>query len=202
MSDTHTSARAEAGPRPGTLVILLFISTLGMMGGVAIQPVIEVIRQSLGVGGTAGGLVLTAHGLAVAVASPLIGRLTDRVGPRLPLAAGLAVFGLAGGAGLFVDSYPALIASRLLLGVGIAAVFTCSTAALLAAYSGAERDRVMGWRTTAFTVGGVIYPLAAGALGNLSWHAPFAVYLIGLPLGAALLYTLPPGRPAGAGAEG
>ncbi|MCC9710665.1 MFS transporter [Streptomyces sp. MNU76] len=180
-------------PRPtrATLTVLLLASTLGVMGGATIAPVIEVIRQALDVGGTAAGLVLTAHSLAIAVVSPLVGRATDRFGPRLPLAVGLVVYGLGGGAGLVTDTYPALFASRLVLGVGAAAVFTCSTAALLGLYQDELRDRVMGWRTAATTVGGFLYPLAAGALGNQSWHAPFAIYLIALPLGAATVFALP-----------
>ncbi|MBX9393911.1 MFS transporter [Streptomyces sp. TRM72054] len=66
------------------------------------------------------------------------------------------------------------VAFRLLLGVGAAAVFTGFTVAFLALYRGQARDRAMGWRTTATTAGGFVYPPAAGALGNVSWHAPFA----------------------------
>ncbi|MEU3228180.1 MFS transporter [Streptomyces sp. NPDC006976] len=185
--------------RPGTsaLTVLLLASTLGVMGGATIAPVIEVMRQSLGVGGTEAGLVLTAHSLAIAVVSPLVGRAVDRFGPRLPLALGLVVYGLGGGAGMVIDSYPLLFASRLVLGVGAAAVFTCSTASLLGLYRGDLRDRVMGWRTTATTAGGFLYPLVAGALGNHSWHAPFAVYLIAMPLGVATFLVLPPGMRVG-----
>ncbi|MGA5148212.1 MFS transporter [Streptomyces griseoincarnatus] len=182
---------ADAEPGRSALAVLLLASTLGVMGGATIAPVIEVIRQSLHVGSTQAGLILTCHSLAIALVSPLVGRLTDRLGPRRPLAVGLAVYAVGGGAGLFVDSYPVLLASRLLLGAGGAAVFTCSTVAFLALYRGAARDRAMGWRITATTAGGFLYPLAAGALGNLSWHAPFAVYLVALPLSAATLLALP-----------
>ncbi|MEU2915683.1 MFS transporter [Streptomyces massasporeus] len=192
MSATSMT-RDTCAPGRGTLTVLLLASTLGVMGGATIAPVIEVIRQALDVGGAAAGLVLTSHSLAIAVVSPMVGRATDRFGPRLPLAFGLAVYGLGGGAGMVVESYPALFVSRLVLGVGAAAVFTCSTAALLGLYRGELRDKVMGWRTAATTAGGFLYPLAAGALGNHSWHAPFAIYLIGLPLGAATLLALPHG---------
>ncbi|MBR8640412.1 MFS transporter [Streptomyces tuirus] len=102
--------------------------------------------------------MLTSHSLAIALVSPLVGRATDRFGVRLPLAAGLVVYGMGGGAGLAIDSYPVLFASRLVLGLGTAAVFTCSTAALLGLYRGETRDKVMGWRTAATTAGGFAYP--------------------------------------------
>ncbi|GCB52066.1 MFS transporter [Streptomyces sp. NL15-2K] len=196
MSADAATSKGTPDAGRGSLTVLLLASTLGVMGGATIAPVIEVIRQALDVGGTEAGLVLTSHSLAIAVVSPLVGRATDRFGVRLPLAAGLVVYGLGGGAGLVIDSYPVLFASRLVLGVGAAAVFTCSTAALLGLYRGEMRDKVMGWRTAATTAGGFAYPLAAGALGNHSWHAPFAIYLIGLPLGLATLLALPKATPA------
>ncbi|MBX7268890.1 MFS transporter [Micromonospora sp. Llam7] len=180
------------GGRPrAVLSVLLLASTLGVMGGATIAPIIEVIRQNLGISGTAAGLILTSHSLAIALVSPLAGKATDHYGPRIPLAVGLVLYGLGGAAGMFTTSLPALLASRLVLGTGAAAVFTCSTVAMLALYRGPERDRVMGWRTTATSAGGFAYPLLAGALGHLSWHAPFAIYLIGVPLGLAALLALP-----------
>jgi len=41
-------------------------------------------------------------------------------------------------------------------------------------------------RSSANSVGAVIWPLVGGALGTLSWQAPFGVYL-----------DRPPARPAG-----
>ncbi|RZQ64894.1 MFS transporter [Amycolatopsis suaedae] len=161
------------------------------MGGAVIVPVLEVIRGDLGVTGTLAGFVLTAHGLAIAVTSPLFGRAIDRWGVRRPMIVGLVVYALGGGAGLVVTSYPALMVSRLVFGVGAAAVFTATTVAMLAFYRGAERDRVMGWRSTATSVGGLVWPLVGGLLGGLTWHATFAVYLVGLPLAALAAWSLP-----------
>lgn len=176
---------------PAALAVLLLASTLGVMAGAIVMPVLEVIRNDLGVDGTAAGLIITSHGLAIAVCSPLVGRLIDRMGVRVPTGAGLVLYGLAGGAGVLTTSYPALIVSRLLLGVGAAAVFSGTTVALLALYRGRLRDRAMGWRTTATTVGGVVWPMLAGVLGGISWHATFAIYLVGVPLGIATLLVLP-----------
>ncbi len=117
-------------------------------------------------------MILTAHGLSIAVTSPVVGWLIDRWGVRVPLAGGLLLYGVAGGAGAFLSSYPALIATRIAFGVGAAAVFAGTTVALLSYYQGAQRDTVMGWRSTAISLGGVVWPLLAGAIGGLSWHAP------------------------------
>jgi ACDE family multidrug resistance protein len=183
--------------QPSSLVLLLLASTLGPMAGATIMPVLEAIRHDLGVSGTAAGLIITTHGLAIALASPLAGWLIDRWGVRLPLATGLIIYGLAGGAGVLTSSYPALIASRAVFGIGAALVFTGSTVALLALYQGPARDRVMGWRTGFTSLGGLAFPLLAGALGTLmSWHAAFGIYLVGVPVGLWALRAVPGGRRA------
>ncbi|GAB3297154.1 MFS transporter [Parasphingorhabdus pacifica] len=185
------TAASRSGRITLALLLLLLASTLGVMAGSIVVPVLEVIRSDLGVSGTAAGLIITAHGLAIALSSPLMGRMIDRWGVRRPLAGGLLLYGIAGGAGMFVTSYPALIASRLVFGIGAAAVFTGTTVALLSLYRGPGQDRVMGWRTTATSLGGLIWPLLGGALGGISWHAPFGIYLVGIPIGVAALLVLP-----------
>ncbi|MFD8593131.1 MFS transporter [Streptomyces sp. NPDC059637] len=63
-------------------------------------------------------------------------------------------------------------------------------------------------RGTATSMGGVLWPLLAGVVGGISWHLPFGVYLLGVPLGIATALLLPrgrpngPGRPAGEGPKG
>lgn len=191
MAEVQDGRPAKTSPSPAPLTLLLFSSTLGVLGGAIVAPVLEVIRNDLGVSGTQAGLIITTHGLAMAVLGPWVGRVFDRWGVRGPLAGGLLLYAIGGGAGLVVPSFPALIASRFIFGIGAGAVFTGTTVALLAMYEGPLRDRVMGWRTTATTLGGLIWPLLAGALGGISWHTPFAIYLIGIPLGLATLALLP-----------
>ncbi|WP_081893498.1 MFS transporter [Actinoalloteichus caeruleus] len=198
-----TTARLGTGQRPGVLVVLLLGSTLSVMAGAILGPVIEVLRADLAVTGTAAGLVLTAHSLAIALASPLVGWVMDRWGVRRPLVVGLLVYGLAGGAGLVVESYTQLLVTRLVFGLGAAAVFTGTTVAVLMLYQGTARDRVVGWRSTAVSMGGVLWPLIGGAAGAVSWHGPFAVYLVGVPIAIATLVVLPevpaPARGGGGG---
>ncbi|MEV2242657.1 MFS transporter [Micromonospora sp. NPDC049891] len=177
------SATVPAGSRhrPG-LALLLIGSTLTVMAGAVLTPVVQLLITERHLTATAAGLVVTVHGVSLALVAPVAGRLVDRHGVRRPLAAGLLLYGVAGGAGLVVDAYPVLIATRLVFGVGAALVFTGTTVGLLDRYTGAGRDRAMGWRSTAISLGGVAWPLVGGALGVLSWQAPFAVYLLGVPL--------------------
>ncbi|KYH27607.1 major facilitator superfamily transporter [Halalkalicoccus paucihalophilus] len=66
-------------------------------------------------------------------------------------------------------------------------------------YTDSRKDRVMGLRGSANSVGAAVWPLLGGALGTLAWQLPFGVYLLGLPLGILAALTVPDVSPAGSG---
>jgi len=174
-----------------TLWVLLASTTLTIMAGAIIAPVLNLMREGLDVDPASVGLIITTHGLFIALFSPFMGTLMDKVGPKWPFAGGLILYGLAGGAGLFIGSYWTLIASRAVMGIALAAFFNAITVLILTLYEGGIRNRVMGWRGSTNSLGGILWPLIGGFLGTFSWHLPFAVYLIGLPLGVIALITIP-----------
>ena len=49
----------------------------------------------------------------------------------------------------------------------------------------------MGMRGSANSFGSVIWPLLGGALAGLSWHYPFAVYLLAFPLALSVYLSFP-----------
>ena len=76
-------------------------------------------------------------------------------------------------------------------GIALAGIFTAINVLILNMYQGGERDRVMGWRGSAQSFGGVIWPLIGGALGGFSWHLPFAVYMLAIPIGLLAMAIVP-----------
>ena len=179
-----TSGRAS-------LWVILASATLTVMAGSIISPVLNLMTEGLGVGAGSARIIITTHGIMIAICSPAVGLLIDRIGVRRPYILGLILYGLAGGSGLIISDYWLLIVSRILLGVSVAAVFTSITVIILNLYRGDERNKVMGWRGSSNSVGGVVYPLLGGFLGTFSWHLPFAAYLIGLPLAVLALLMIP-----------
>ncbi len=174
-----------------TLWIILASCTLTVMAGAIIAPVLNVMRQGLGVDPVSAGLIITTHSIFIAALSPLVGVVIDRVGVKKPFVAGLVLYGFAGGSGLFIQSYWLLIASRALLGVAAAVIFISNTVMILNIFRGPRRNKIMGWRGSANAFGGVIWPLIGGFLGGWSWHLPFAAYLAGIPLAALALLAIP-----------
>ena len=173
------------------LWVIVAAATLTVMAGAILGPVVPQIQSALGVSDTAAGLIITTHGGVIVLASPVVGALIDRIGPRRPFLAGLVIYGLGGGAGLVVDSYLPLLASRVVLGVGTAAVYTSITVLLYQLYEGQAMERALGYRSSANSAGAAVWPLVGGAAGTVSWNLPFAVYLVALPLGVIALLTVP-----------
>ena len=180
-----------ATARRRSLWVLVAAATLTVMAGAILGPIVPQIRDELGVSGAAAGLIITTHGGVIVLASPLAGALVDRVGPRRPFVGGLVVYGLGGGAGLFVDSFLPLLASRVVLGLGTAAVYTAVTVLIYDLYEGQAMERALGYRSSANSAGAAVWPLVGGTVGTLAWNLPFGVYLVALPLGLVAAATIP-----------
>ncbi len=174
-----------------SLSIIFASATLTIMAGSIITPVLNLMRDGLGITPSYVGLIVTTHGLFMALFSPLMGIIIDRKGVKRVYIAALFLYGIAGGSGLLIDSYWVLLASRACLGIGLAGVFTGINVLILNMYDGIERDRIMGWRGSAQSFGGVIWPLLGGALGSVSWRFPFAVYMIAIPIGLLAIVAVP-----------
>jgi MFS family permease len=174
-----------------SLGVIFASATLTIMAGSIISPVLNLMRDGLGVAPPYVGLIITTHGLFMALFSPLMGNIIDRKGVKGPYIITLICYGLAGGSGLLINSFWVFLISRACLGIALAGIFTAINVLILNMYEGIERDRVMGWRGSAQSLGGVIYPLIGGFLGGLSWRLPFAVYLLGIPIGLCAMAAIP-----------
>lgn len=182
------------------LWVIVAAATLTVMAGAILGPIVPQIKSELGVSGIAAGLIITTHGGVIVLASPLMGSLVDRYGPRRPFVAGLFVYGIGGGAGLVVDTFPALLATRVALGVGTAAVYTAVTVLIYELYDGQAMQRALGYRSSANSAGAAVWPLIGGAAGAVAWNLPFGVYLVAVPLGLLAVLTVPETRDRGNGA--
>ncbi len=136
-------------------------------------------------------LVLTLPGLAIMVSAPLLAKLSGRTG-RVPLLlACLALYTVGGGSGLLLDSLPALLVGRAVLGIGIAGIMTTSTALIADHHDPEEHGRVLGLQGAAMGFGGVVALLLGGLLAALDWRGPFAIYLLAIPMLVLVLRFVP-----------
>lgn len=127
-------------------------------------------------------LVMTIPAVLLILVAPLAGVLAEVIGRRAVMLLGFALFVLAGGAGLIVDSQWTLIVSRLLLGAAGGAIQTSSLSLVSDYPSGGPRERLLGFMVAGSSVMAVAALTVGGHMVDLwGWRAPFLLYLAGIP---------------------
>jgi MFS family permease len=118
--------------------------------------------------------VVIAYTLTYAALMLVFGRLGDVLGYRRVFLAGSLWSAIAFVLCALAQSYGALLAARVLQGVGAALVLSCGPALATSLHSESSRTRVLGTYTMVIGLGGALGPLIAGALVPLiDWPAVF-----------------------------
>jgi MFS family permease len=176
---------ANSSRKAGTLqgVLLLLPITMAVMGLIVLVPVVprmmEHFRAVPGVQFLI-PLMLTLPALCVALLAPVAGFVVDRFGRRRTLIGSLVFYAIAGIMPMFLDDLGAIIASRVFLGAMEAVVVTASTTLIGDYFHGAQRERWLANQTALASISSIFLAVLGGALGNISWRAPFAAYAISI----------------------
>jgi len=145
------------------------------------------------------GLLVTVYS-AVNLASPIFGRISDRIGRKIMMILGLGVFCVAEMLFVLAADWTLILSGRTLVGLS-SAIFTPSQSAYLGdQFEYSKRARIMGLVRLAFPISGVLAPVFAGySIEKLSWRIPFATMDV-IALFAIVLLTLklPEGSTKGA----
>lgn len=185
---------------------------LNMLLLTAIAPILSTIAQHFGAQDPGGGsgaqittqMIVTLTGLGIMIASPVSGWLADRFGPKAVMIGAFALYGVAGSAGLFIESQTTLLAARFVQGMSASGIAVTSYAMIGWRFQGAQRGRVLGYQAAIVAAAGFVTGLGAGQLAEWGgWRAPFGLYLFGfVMLAMALIGSgLPSGRQAATKSE-
>jgi MFS family permease len=182
------------------LITLLLTSSMTVMAGATIAPALPKIQEHFGIPiGSSEELwvklLLTIPALFTAIGGILSGVVIDTFGRKLPLAAAVLLYGIAGCSGLWLNNLPDMLVGRALLGLSVAMITTTSVALIADYFQGAERTRVMGLQSAAMGFGGVLFLLLGGAVAGLSWRFPFLIYLVAFAVFPLVLQLDEPERP-------
>ncbi|KIT17071.1 MFS transporter [Jannaschia aquimarina] len=185
---------AASQVKPGARQItLLLAGTMTIMAGATISPALPQIEADVATGPNGPlltRLVLTIPALFTALTALAAGAMLDRFGRRRILVGAILLYGIAGPAGALASSVDQLLIARALLGVAVGVIMTAVVTLITDYYDGPARGTVMG-RQAAFSGGsGIVFLLAGGALADLSWRAPFGLYLLAFPILAMVLANL------------
>ncbi|KAB2383434.1 MFS transporter [Actinomadura montaniterrae] len=200
----------EAGPRPvfgaRFVTAVSFGSVLNPVNSSIIAVALVAIGQAFGAGADRTTWLVSALYLATAVGQPTMGRLADRLGPRRVYLAGTALVGAGGLVGCLGWSLPALVAARVVIGLGTSAAYPAAMAMVrrrARRLHGGTPDGVL----SALAIAGQVTMAVGPPLGGLliaagGWRMTF---LINIPLAAAgmaaALVWLPKDDPRAPGAS-
>jgi MFS transporter, DHA1 family, multidrug resistance protein len=186
-------------------VILGGLSAFGPLSMDMYLPGLPALTKDLGASASTGQLTLTGCMLGIALGQLFTGPLSDTLGRRRPLLAGLVGYVLASLACAVAPSILTLIVLRFIQGTLGGAGVVIARAIVRDIFSGAEAARVFALLMAVMGVAPVFAPLVGGqALAITSWRGIFVVLAaIGIPLLLAtavwLPETLPPERRHGGG---
>lgn len=178
---------------PGrTAVLLGLLFGLAGTSTSAVTVALPELATDLGVSPATAAWTVTAYTVALAVGTPLHGRLADLAGIRAPLCAGLAALVLGALAAALAPSFAVLVAARVLQGAGSAAVPVLATALLTARVPRPELGSVLGRVAGLAAVLSSLGPLAGGVLQELGgWRWAMALPVVGVLALPALWRTAP-----------
>ena len=148
-------ADAEAVPMPATVALtvrrtrmILFVVALSLMAVVSAVSGLNVALPSMAreTGATQTELTWIVDAYTVVFAGLLLiaGALGDRFGRRRLLLIGLVIFGAAAALGLAVSDPGQLIAVRMLMGVGAAAIMPTTLSVITTSFPEIERPKAIG----------------------------------------------------------
>lgn len=175
-------------PRLLTVTLVSFAATFGSY---AASPALPSIVSEVGVAEADVGLVMAAYTLPAIFLLPVTGVLTDMYGRRTVLLPSITLFGVAGVAIAFVDSFAAILALRVVQGIGGAAIIPVAITLIGDLYSGETGSAAQGIRLSANGVSSIALPAVAGFLAGLAWQYPFLLYAIAIPAAVATYLFVP-----------
>ncbi|MCW3492598.1 MFS transporter [Microbacterium sp. SSM24] len=204
MTETLPPPEARATRRAGVWqgILLLAGSCMPVLGSVLITPVLPQLSEHFA--DVAGSdilvpMIVAIPALIIAIFAPFAGQVVDRVGRKTLLIIAMFAYAIVGTAPAWLEALPAILFSRVLVGVCEAAIMTvCTTLIVDYFHEPARRNKYLGLQTVTTTLAATVFIALGGALGVGGWHTPFWVYAISIVIAIPMIISLwePKGDPS------
>lgn len=191
---TGAPARTPGGRRRGRppAGLVYAVTVTGILSNTLILPAIPDILEAFGQPDSRAGVLVASGSLPGIVVAPIMGGLADRFGRRRVLVPCLVLFGVAGGLAGLAQSFGALVALRLVQGVGSAGLINLAVVIIGDHWQADERARAIGRNAAVLTVSLAVLPGLGGLLTEIgTWRLAFAPYTLALVTAAAVWRRLP-----------
>jgi DHA1 family inner membrane transport protein len=183
-----TAAPAAVARRPWPIV-LLFVGA-GVVAAFQVGKVpmaLAEIQRELGLGLSGASWLMSAFAIVGAVAGAPVGLVVDRLGARRVAVASMVVLAAGAAMGAVVTAPAAVLATRVVEGLGFVGVTVAAPALVAAAAPAQMRERAMALWATFMPVGMTVVMLAAPLLGEIGWRGFWLVNAALLAAYAGLL---------------
>jgi YNFM family putative membrane transporter len=191
----------SSGPSPlGARAVALYLTGFAAFVGLYLpQPILPLLARDFSVDARVASLVISATILGIALASPVIGVLSDRYGRKRLMLAGALALASASLASAWAPTFELLIAVRFAQGLLLPTLFAVGVAYVADSLPTRTMRVVAGIYVAATVVGGMTGRVLAGATADLvGWRFGFGLsallFLALIPLWARLPSA---NRPAG-----
>lgn len=152
-----------------TLSIML-ITFLSSLEGTIVSTAIPKIVSDLG-GMHLMNWVVSIYLLTTAVATPIVGKLSDLYGRKLMFICGMILFLIGSMLSGMSQSMEQLIVFRAIQGLGAGAILPVTMIIIGDIYSFEERAKIQGWISGIWGISGILGPLTGGLMVDyVSWH--------------------------------
>lgn len=175
---THADVgfRSERGP---ILIALMLTTGLVAIDSTIVATAVPSIVHDVG-GFSSFPWLFSAYMLAQAVSVPVYAKLSDMVGRKPIVLAGIGLFLLGSILCGVAVTMPALIAFRVIQGLGAGAVQPMAITIAGDIYTLAERAKVQGYLASVWAISSVVGPTLGGVFSSLGiWRG---IFLINIPL--------------------
>lgn len=156
-------------------VILYFNIFLVFLGIGLIVPVLPVYLKDLGLNGSDLGVLVAAFALAQMIISPFGGTLADKLGKKLIICIGLALFAISEFLFAVSHTFSLLIVSRILGGFSAGMVMPGVTGMIADLSKGKDKAKNFGYMSAIINSGFILGPGLGGFLAEFSHRLPFFV---------------------------
>jgi MFS family permease len=187
--------RAAQARRPALAAFIgvfaaTFLAFLAVGGVLPVLP--RYVRGPIGAGDLAVGVVVGAFAFTAVIGRPVGGRLSDTLGRRAIVVAGLLICAAGGALYLVPAGVPGLVFARLVLGVGDGWVFTAGATWIVDLAPPERRGQAIGVFGLAIWGGLSVGPILGQAiLDAAGYHWVFAFAAVTPLLGAAVAHYVP-----------
>lgn len=189
MQHVEGNTQWDGLPMPRRIWAVLAVAfgvSVSVLDGSIANVALPTLMQELHVGHADSIWIINAYQLAIAVLILSFSTLGDTWGYKRVYVLGLCVFTVSSLCCAFSRSFSMLVASRVLQGIGAAALTSINTTIVRMIFPRGKLGRGMGLNATVVAVSSVLGPsLAAGILsvGNWPW-----LFLVNVPIGLSALY--------------